>query len=259
MDVISRFAELVAAPDPRLDVALALIAAAGRPEVDPDALVDALDALAEQLDASDAAQVCEQLFSARGIGLEGDRTDYYDPRNSQLDQVLRRRRGIPITLSVIGIEVARRHGLTLRGIGMPGHFLLEHERSGRYFDAFDHGRMLHAEDARELFWSLHGREQDFDPSYLSPVSSTMIIIRVLNNLRGAHLRRGDRSGLADALALQGTLPGVGLAARRDLAGVLAADGRFLDAAKVHDALADDLPHAAADHRSTAQQLRARLN
>ncbi len=259
MDVVSRFAELVASPDPRLDLALALIAGVGRPEVDPDALVDELDAVAQQVDAADAAHVCEQLFSANGIGLQGDRVDYYDPRNSQLDQVLERRLGIPITLSVIGIEVARRRGMTLRGIGMPGHFLLEHERSGRYFDAFDQGRMLDAEGARELFWSLHGAGQDFDPSYLSPMSSTMIIIRVLNNLRGAHLRRGDRTGLADALALQGTLPGVGLAARRDLAGVLAADGRFLEAAAVHDALADDLPNTATEHRSTAQQLRARLN
>ena len=247
------------APDPRLDVALALIAAAGRPEVDPDALVAALDALAHQVVEGDAEQVCTQLFSRECIGLQGDRSDYYDPCNSQLDRVLERRVGIPITLSVIGIEVARRHGLTLRGIGMPGHFLLEHERSGRYFDAFDGGRVLDADGARELFWSLHGPGQDFDPSYLSPVSSTMIIIRVLNNLRGAHLRRGDRTGLADALALQATLPGVGLAARRDLAGVLAADGRFLDAAAVHDALAAEHPQSATEHRTAAQQLRARLN
>jgi len=259
VEVVSRFAELVAAPDPRLDVALALIAAIGRPEVDPDTLVGALDTLARQVEPGDPAQVCAQLFSQEGTGLGGDRSDYYDPRNSLLDQVLERRVGVPITLSVIGIEVARRHGLTLRGVGMPGHFLLAEERPGRYFDAFDGGRALDANGARELFRSLHGPGQTFDTSFLSPVSSTMIIIRVLNNLRGAHLRRGDRSGLAAALALQGTLPGVGLAARQDLAGVLAADGRFLDAAAVHDTLASDLPQSAAEHRTAAQQLRARLN
>jgi regulator of sirC expression with transglutaminase-like and TPR domain len=260
MDVVGRFGELMAAPRPPLDQALALVAAAGRPQVDPDALVAELDSLAASIEGDSAARICAELFSPDGsIGLGGDRDDYYDARNSQLDEVLARRRGMPITLAVIGIEVARRRGVELEGIGMPGHFLLGDRTTGQFFDAFDGGRRLGPDGAKALFHSLHGVDQPFESVYLASTPSTMIVLRVLNNLRGAHLRSGDRRGLAVALELQAALPGTSLPARRDLAGVLAADGRFLDAAAVHDALAADDPSAAVDHLAAAQRLRARLN
>jgi regulator of sirC expression with transglutaminase-like and TPR domain len=260
MDAVDRFGDLMATANPRLDRALSLIAAAGRPEVDADRLVAALDEMAANVHGSDAATICAELFDPAGdIGLHGDREDYYDPRNSLLDQVLQRRRGIPITLSVIGIEVARRRGVALEGIGMPGHFLIGDRSTGRFFDAFDRGRGIGPDGARDLFHSLHGVEQPFESVYLGATSATMIVVRVLNNLRGAHLRRGDRGGLAAALRLQAALPGSALPARRDLAGVLAADGRFLDAAAVHEALAEDDPTAAEQHLRAATHLRARLN
>jgi regulator of sirC expression with transglutaminase-like and TPR domain len=250
----------MATPRPRLDLALALIAAAGRPEVDPDRVVATLDHLSASVHGVGAESICSELFGAEGpIGLGGDRTDYYDPRNSLLDQVLERRRGQPITLSVVGIEVARRHGVELEGIGMPGHFLLGDRTTGRFFDAFDGGRSLDQQAARALFWELHGADQPFESVYLAATSPSMIVVRVLNNLRGAHLRRGDRRGLTTALELQVALPGTALPARRDLAAVLGADGRFLEAARVHEALADDDPGSAEEHRRTALQLRARLN
>lgn len=260
MHELQRFAELMSDPRPRLDLALALVAAAGREGVQADELVGRIDELATTVQAGDAAGICAQLFSPDGpIGLVGDRSDYYDPDNSLLDRVLDRRRGIPITLSVIGIEVARRHGLELDGIGMPGHFLLGDRTTGRYFDAFGGGTALQADGARALFHELHGDEQPFEPIYLGATSRPAIVVRVLNNLRGAYLRRGDRPGLARALRLQAALPGLGLPARRDLAGVLAADGRFLDAAEVHETLAADDPEAAEQHRASALRLRARLN
>lgn len=260
MDELQRFAELMSDPRPRLDLALALIAAAGRSEVDAQELVGRIDELAATVQASDAAGICAQLFSPDGpIGFVGDRSDYYDPDNSLLDRVLQRRRGIPITLSILGIEVARRHGIELDGIGMPGHFLLGDRTAGRFYDAFGGGTALQADGARALFHELHGAEQPFEPIYLGATSRPAIVVRVLNNLRGAYLRRGDRRGLARALRLQAALPGLGLAARRDLAGVLAADGRFLDAAVVHEALAADDPDAADEHLASAHRLRARMN
>ena len=260
MDDLGRFAELMATPQPHLDVAMSLIAAAGRPEVDADHLVGRLDALADEVGHDDAAGIWAELFGPDGrIGLRGDRVDYYDPANSLLDRVLDRRLGIPITLSVIGMEVARRHGMELEGIGMPGHFLVGDRTTGHFLDAFDGGRDFGPEGAESLFHSLHGADQPFEPTYLAPTSRTMIVVRVLNNLRGAHLRRGDRSGVAAALRLQAALPGNALAARRDLAGVLAADGRFIEAAEVHEALAVDDPDAGAEHEHAAMQLRARLN
>jgi regulator of sirC expression with transglutaminase-like and TPR domain len=257
---VSRFAELLATPNPRLDLALALIAATGRPDVDPDELLRALDELSLQVSSSGAEEIFRELFSPDGpIGLRGDRSDYYDPDNSLLDRVLRRRQGIPITLSVIGIEVARRHGMELVGIGMPGHFLVGDRTTGRFIDAFDGGRSFGPDGARVLFHSLHGPDTVFESTYLEPTSATMIVIRVLNNLRGAHLRRGDRAGVARALQLQAALPGSSVAARRDLAGVLAADGRFLEAAEVHESLAVDDEAESHDHELAALRLRARLN
>jgi regulator of sirC expression with transglutaminase-like and TPR domain len=257
---VSRFAELLATPNPRLDLALALIAAAGRPEVDPDDLVTALDQLAATVGSADAEGICRELFSPDGsVGLRGDRSDYYDPDNSLLDRVLHRRQGIPITLSVIGIEVARRHGIELVGIGMPGHFLIGDRTTGRFIDAFDGGRSFGPDGARVLFHSLHGPDTVFEPAYLDATSATMIVIRVLNNLRGAQLRRGDRAGVARALRLQAALPGGSVPARRELAGVLAADGRFLEAADIYESLAIDDEAAAAEHELAALRLRARLN
>ena len=260
MEHVERFAELLATPDPRLDLALALVAAAGRPGVDPDTIVAALDQLATQVPDAAAERMCHALFDPGGaIGLQGDRVDYYDPRNSLLDEVLDRRLGIPITLSVVGIEVGRRLGIQLVGIGMPGHFLLGERTTGRFLDAFDGGRSVDADGARALFHRLHGADTTFEATYLAPTSATMVVMRVLNNLRGAHLRRGDRHGLATTLRLQAALPGSATAARRELAGVLAADGRFLEAAQVHESLARDDAGDAEQHARTATRLRARLN
>ncbi|MFN7150487.1 MAG: transglutaminase family protein, partial [Microthrixaceae bacterium] len=164
-----------------------------------------------------------------------------------------------ITLSVIGIEVARRHGIELVGIGMPGHFLIGDRTTGRFIDAFDGGRGFGPDGARVLFHSLHGPDTVFEPTYLDATSATMIVIRVLNNLRGAHLRRGDRGGVARALRLQAALPGGSVPAQRELAGVLAADGRFLEAADVYESLAIDDEAAAEEHQLAALRLRARLN
>lgn len=258
--MVARFGELMAAPRPPLDLALALVAAAGRPQVRPEAVTTDLDDLADRIEPGGPAALCRQLFDPEGtIGLRGDRTDYFDPANSLLDRVLARRRGIPITLSVIAIEVARRHGLELEGIGMPGHFLVGDRTTGTFFDAFDGGRPVGPDGARAIFVELHGPDQPFEPVYLAATPAPMIVVRVLNNLRGAHLRRGDRRGLATTLRLQAALPGASMSARRDLAGVLAADGRFLEAADEHDRLARDDPDGAAGHRAAAARLRARLN
>ena len=119
-----RFAELVNAADPasdRLAEAALLIAAAVAPETDVDFELDRLGALAASCTGADAAALSDELFgSGRFAGNQGD---YYDPKNSVLPQVLDRGLGIPITLAVLFIDVARRRGVTVEGVGMPGHFL----------------------------------------------------------------------------------------------------------------------------------------
>ncbi|MFZ4517568.1 MAG: SirB1 family protein [Microthrixaceae bacterium] len=267
MDPVARFADLMAEPGaavggdggPPLDLSLALIAAAGRPGVDPEGLVAELDTLAAAVEDphGSAVELCAALFGP--VGFAGDTDDYYDPRNSLLDEVLQRRRGIPITLSVLAMEVGRRRGVELVGVGMPGHFLVRDAHGPTFFDPFGSGRRLDAPGCRDVFVALHGPGTPFDAGYLAPTPASAIVVRVLNNLVAARTRAGDRAGLATALRLQVALPGTGAGERRRLAGVLAAEGRFLDAAALHEELVELEPTRAEEHRVQAARLRARLN
>jgi len=263
----------MAEPDPPLDLALALVAATGRPQVDPVAIIERLDGLAAALgDVDGAGVLCAAVFGPDGFS--GDRKDYYDPRNSLLDEVLERRRGIPITLAAVAIELGRRCGVELVGVGMPGHFLLgapgpagESSSVGasalefpvRWFDAFDSGRELDEDGCARIFNDLHGPAMPFDRSMLSSVGTHAMVVRVLNNLLGARTKRRDRSGVADVLALRVASSPTELAPRRQLAAALAAAGRFDEAATVHDDLATADPGAASGHARAAGALRARLN
>jgi hypothetical protein len=258
MDPVAEFGEVVRTPSPPLDRALALVAATGRSEVDAGALVGRLDTLAAAVDGTSGDALCRALFGPGGF--TGNRDDYYDPANSLLDRVLDRRTGIPITLAAVAMEVGRRRGIGLVGIGMPGHFLLRDAADGdAYHDAFDGGRRLDASGCRALFQRLHGATTAWDDVYLSPTPPLDMVVRVLNNLRAAQLRRGDRHGLTRVLRLQAELPGAGVGERRQLAGVLSADGRFVEAAQLYDRLAAEDPGRAEAHRSAATRNRARLN
>jgi len=258
VDDQSDFAQMMAGSRPPLDQALALIAATGRPGVDPDEQVRRLDGLALTTDTRDARSVCSSLFGPGG--LRGDTERYYDAENSLIDKVLDRRAGIPITLAVIAIEVARRSDVHLVGIGMPGHFLLRDGRDpSSFFDAFDGGAALDPAGVQSLFQRLHGDALDFRDEYLAPTPPLLIVARVLNNLRSAYARVQDRDGMVRSLALQAELPGPNLDVRRRLADALTADGRFLDAAGQHDRLAALDPAHGEEHAAAALRLRAQLN
>ena len=132
MDVRHRFQEVVRRPDERIDLAEAalLIAAQEYPELDVAAYLARFDEIGARLgqrvrdDSEPIASVLGQFLFAE-LGFKGNEDDYYDPRNSFLNDVLDRRTGIPITLSTVCIEVARRAGLSVTGIGLPGHFLIQ--------------------------------------------------------------------------------------------------------------------------------------
>src|SRR5680860_971 len=127
MEATERFAEMVGRPEPEiaLDEAALLIAAHAYPALDIGQQLDRLDDLADQADGTGLDGLVRSLFGTQGF--TGNTQDYYDPRNSYLNDVLDRRVGIPISLAVLAMSVGERVGVTLAGIGMPGHFLL---RSG---------------------------------------------------------------------------------------------------------------------------------
>src|ERR687885_2626468 len=159
MDPTARFTELVQGPedDLPLDEAALLIAAHAQPDLDVEVELAALDGLAAGVDRTlDGWR--RHLFV--DLGFSGNVKRYYDPANSFLNEVVRRRRGLPITLSVLGMEVGRRLGLRLEGVGMPGHFLLRHGPDV-YVDPFDGGRVLDRAGCVERFRAVNGRRAPF--------------------------------------------------------------------------------------------------
>jgi regulator of sirC expression with transglutaminase-like and TPR domain len=136
------------------------------------------------------AALVEHLFVKEGF--RGNEDNYYDPRNSYLNEVLDRRLGIPITLSLVGMEVARRLRLPLVGVGLPGHFVLRYSARGEIiFDPFRGGRRLSLEDCRELVARVSGETFPLRPEHLRSATKLEILIRILRNLKSAHMRADD--------------------------------------------------------------------
>ncbi len=188
-------------PEGEIDLARAalLLAAMEYPSLDIDRELGLLDSLASaarsRLDGDRDPLACanrlsEFLFDE--MGFRGNREDYYDPRNSYLNDVLSRRLGIPITLALVYIEVGRRSGIPLAGIGMPGHFLVGHrEAEGLYIDPFHGGILLSREECAERLRQALGEETPWDPLYLAPIGNRDYIARMVRNLKGVYMRRED--------------------------------------------------------------------
>jgi regulator of sirC expression with transglutaminase-like and TPR domain len=196
-----RFAAIAGLPDERIDLASAAlwIAAEEQPGLDPALWLARLDEMAASLRprldgvGDDLDRVARLAgFLADDVGLRGNAEDYYDPRNSLLNEVLGRGLGIPITLALVYMEVGRRVGVPLDGVGFPGHFLLRHaHRPGLLFDPFERGRLLTQEDCRGMLERLSGGTLAFDPRLLKVAGPRHILIRMLNNLRRIYLHRGE--------------------------------------------------------------------
>ena len=124
-------------------------------------------------------------------GLRGNDEDYYDPRNSFLNEVFDRRLGIPISLSVIFIEVAKRIGFQIEGIGFPGHFLVKHVANDRdiIIDPFNLGRILTPNDCQELLDKVHNGTASMNASLLQPMNKRAILTRMLYNLKGIYVEK----------------------------------------------------------------------
>ena len=214
--VEARFTSLLAGIDDRpgqLEEAALLVAAAGQGHEPPwvDEQMARLDGIAttcpEGLDG-----LMAHLFGVGdgALGLRGDVEGYAEPANSFLDQVLDRRRGIPITLSVLAMAIGRRTGVPLVGIGMPGHFLVRHEAQPRVLlDCFDGGRRLTSGDCEAILQRIYGPGTDLDLAWLDPVPPRDIVVRILTNLRQRALATADVALLGWVAPLRASVPGVG--------------------------------------------------
>lgn len=190
-------AEIASRPEAEVNLAEAalLIAQDEYPDLDRKAYLDRLSAMGlvarERIaDPSDPLRairvVNDYLFGE--LGFHGNTGNYYDPRNSFLNQVLDRRTGIPITLSVVYMEVGRGVGLGIEGVGLPGHFIVKCRRPDDeiFIDPFNGGAILTEQDCARKVQEMYGKNLPFQRDFLSAVTKKQILARILNNLKGIY-------------------------------------------------------------------------
>ena len=195
---LEAWAREVERPDADISLARAARALARLEYADLDVsrYVSRLDAMAETVtvvcegrdEVGKVHRLREHLFAE--LRFRGNRDQYFDPRNSFLNEVLDRRLGIPITLCIVLIEVGRRLGLRIDGIGLPGHFIagVQVDDGTLYLDAFHGGRVLTEEGCADVVARALGRRIPIGPDQLQPLTPRQILARMLNNLKGIYWR-----------------------------------------------------------------------
>lgn len=221
-----RFGEVVGREDFPLDQAALLIGAWDYPERDLDAYREQLDSIASFV-APEVTRAAGGIGRARAIsdclfdrlGFCGNTGDYYDPRNSFLADVLDRRMGIPISLSVLYLEVARRIGVLAQGVNFPGHFLVRVaiEDAWLFLDPYAGGRALTPADLETLLRKTTSPDAVLEPSVIAAASKRQILARMLVNLAGIYGRHGDLVRSLDVLERLAVLEPANPRIARDLA------------------------------------------
>lgn len=176
-----------------------LIAQAEYPDLDIGRYLARLDRMAEEVRCGRGSQGPSgpldrlNVFLFEEQGFCGNTEGYYDPRNSFLNDVLDRRTGIPITLSVVYMELGRRLGLTIQGIGLPGHFVVQYQGDTEtsFIDTFNRGAVLDTSDCEALVARATGRSIELQPEHFRPVGKRQILARMLLNLKGIWFSRKE--------------------------------------------------------------------
>ncbi len=198
----SDFIRMVGRPDADFDLvhAALLVAAESDPRLDVQGELRRIDAWAEELrgrvePSFNNLQKLARLrnFAFEHLGLRGDVKSYYSPSNSLLNEVMARRRGIPLTLGILFLELGRRIGMPLEGVGFPGHFLvrLTGEEEDLIIDPYRRGMMVHEEDRRRMLDEITGGRVEYHDALLAAASKRDMITRLLRNLKAAYLRAED--------------------------------------------------------------------
>jgi regulator of sirC expression with transglutaminase-like and TPR domain len=193
-----QFTDIMAGPDDQVDLAQAalLIACEEYPDLDVSRYLRRVDGLARGV-ASRLDDDPGPLSAVRALngllfdeeGFRGNLEDYYDPRNSFLNDVLDRRTGIPITLSTLYIEVGRRAGLPVEGVGLPGHFVVRVR--GTLVDPFHGGAVLSEQDCQKRLDRIYGGRLRLDEAMLAACERKTILARTLRNLKAIYTKAGD--------------------------------------------------------------------
>ncbi|MEO8540434.1 MAG: transglutaminase-like domain-containing protein [bacterium] len=209
---LEAFATAISGSDHEVDLfgAAMIIARLGNEEADPHATASRLDVIAEEIrsyagDRPDAHALAHaidyQLFSV--CGFHGDTENYSDPRNSFLDEVVARRLGIPISLSLVYMEVGLRLGLICDGIGYPGHFIVRYgsDDAQVYIDPFQQGSRIDREELLARLRSIHTGGATPE-SFLAAVTRRQILQRMLNNLHVIYRESRDLDRWLGVVELQ---------------------------------------------------------
>ncbi len=203
-DSRSRFARIISLPDEQINLAEAalLIAAEEYARLDIAHYLQKLDLLGDMArERAVGAQNAIDMISAINstlydtLGFRGNHENYYDPRNSFLNQVIDRRTGIPITLAIVYIEVARRIGFAVYGVGLPRHFIAKHlsDKEEIFIDPFNEGRILGEASINEMLDEISGGRLSLQPEYLLASTNRQILLRMLSNLLAIYAGSGDYS------------------------------------------------------------------
>lgn len=201
------------------------IARDGCPEVDVEAYLARIDRLADRVRdrCRDGAAVRHLLGQINWVlfveeGLQGNDSAYYDPRNSYLNEVLDRKLGIPISLSVLYLAVAERLGLVMHGVNLPGHFLIRTGQGGQtiFVDPYHGGLLLDRAGCARRVEEVTGQPVALDDASLAPCTSPVLVARMLRNLKAVYLRQGDFAAAVPVLRRLVALSPADPLERRDL-------------------------------------------
>jgi regulator of sirC expression with transglutaminase-like and TPR domain len=234
MDLDHALTLLARAPSADLDVAEVALCLAREeyPDVDVEAYLGELGAMAHDVRPRLRGGLPARVralgrFLFHEMGFRGNTEAYYDPRNSYFNQVLDRRTGIPLTLSIVAMAVGGRAGLVVAGVGLPGHFVAKAVEGGEevLFDPFHGGRILSPRACEQLVEGVTGSPFEATPESLAAAPLQLIVVRLLTNLKAVYLRTSDFARAARVIErLRQLLPDDPLQ-QRDLGATLLHAGR----------------------------------
>jgi len=197
-----RFQAIVIQPDDQIDLAVAALTIAQEeyPDLDIDACLAQLDQMAATVQQTLPAEryplrvvkaINTYLYDE--LGFVGNTADYYNPCNSFLNDVLERRTGIPITVSLVYLEIAKRIGFPMVGVDMPAHFLIRPDIAEVEFlvDAFHHGEIMFVDDCQHRLEQIYGHPIALNPNFLDRSTPRRFLARLLSNLKMIYLNQED--------------------------------------------------------------------